>query len=340
MAKPHPNSDKGIDPTSQDISASATAPSTIRALPFPLPNCSPDPPQPSSPIGSPRLGASPVPTYANVAAAPPPQRSKIGQPNSATHPSRSQHLSLPMYRRSHQPLDSPLVAIPRSHSAFAVLVHIQGHPATHEELIDFLHRSIPGIESLGFIHRGRTIELGFLTAQHVNIALCTPLVLHKLMLTKSRAYRPKQDVLAVTVQALPTFSKDETYTEVGRVFKPYGDLLDVQFSYYAGTGIRLNTCTIFLERPPLSSSSQCPPLPRSLLVFEAPCNLFWKGSEEGPEEFCRYCRRDGHSKQECPKLKDKNTPHSSGPKPTPTPSQAPPSRSSPTTLLSPTSLPS
>src|SRR3954463_8669892 len=134
MAKPHPNSDKGIDPTSQDISASATAPSTIRALPFPLPNCSPDPPQPSSPIGSPRLGASPKPTYANVAAASSPQRSKIGQPNSATYPLRSQHLSLPMYHCSYQPLDSPLVVIPRSHFAFVVLVYIQDHLAMHEEL--------------------------------------------------------------------------------------------------------------------------------------------------------------------------------------------------------------
>src|SRR3954463_11551147 len=98
MAKPHPNSDKGIDPTSQDISASATAPLTIRALPFPLPNCSPDPPQPSSPIGSLCLGTSSKPTYANVAVAPSLQCSKIGQPNSVTHPSRSQHLSPPMYR--------------------------------------------------------------------------------------------------------------------------------------------------------------------------------------------------------------------------------------------------
>src|SRR3954466_15852097 len=124
------------------------------------------------------------------------------------------------------------------------------------------------------------------------------------LLPMYRAYQFQQDVTIITIRTLPTFSKEDTYAELERTFQEFGDISDVQFLYYPGTSIRMDSCIVHLERPPLPSGQARTSIPRIISIFGAKCDLHWKNA--GP--FCRYCRQEGHWKQDCPKLMAKSHP--------------------------------
>src|SRR4051812_14839686 len=81
----------------------------------------------------------------------------------------------------------------------------------------------------------------------------------------------------------------------------------------------MNSCVVFLERPPSSPDSPHPPLPRKIKLFEAPCDLFWKDASP----LCRYCCQEAHWKQDCPKLATKRVLESLPRAPPPPRSQSP-----------------
>src|SRR3954469_11541180 len=147
----------------------------------------------------------------------------------------------------------------------------------------------------------------------LNAALNHGLSLDGHLIPLARCYTLKANITQVTIRGLPCFSKEETKEAIQEAFAPHGLAQEVQYHYYQGTTIRIDSAVVLIE------ANGGTPLPRRLSVLGAECDLFWRGA--GP--YCYYCKGARHWVTACERLakrkqRSKKTP-SSQPDPTPSP---------------------
>ena len=215
-----------------------------------------DDPQGSKPTTGPGLGLpAPARSYAKVAA----PRATDQRPGSSARGTRPESSPLPPpIRQSFAPNNRISPVLPRTHSAFGIVVEMTGHDISSEEAVSLIQQFIPKVESIRFFKRGKSLELGFLSSEDVMRAIKTGLSYKGHLLPMYRAYQFQQDVTIITIRSLPTFSKEDTYLELERTFRDFGDISDVQFLYYPGSSIRMDSCIVHLERPPLPTRTRTP----------------------------------------------------------------------------------
>src|SRR3954463_4589701 len=185
-----------------------------------------------------------------------------------------------------------LASITRTHSSYAVTANFKGFNAPPTKALEVINSQLADVETLKFLKQGRVAEIGFLSNEAVNAALNHGLSLDGHLVPLARCYTLKANITQVTIRGLPCFSKEETKEAIQEAFAPHGLAQKVQYHYYQGTTIRMDSTVVLLE------ANGGTPLPRRLSVLGVECDLFWRGA--GP--FCYYCKGAGHWVTVCERL--------------------------------------
>ena len=168
-----------------------------------------------------------------------------------------------------------------------------GFQITPTMALEVIQQQVTGVETLRFLKQGKVAELGFLSSKAVRDALSQGITLEERQIPLTRCYTLKANITQVTIRGLPCYSKEDTEAATLEAFTPFGQVQEVQFHYYPGTHIRMDSAVALVE-----ATEGAAKLPRRLPILGADCDLFWRGA--GP--FCYYCKGAGHWVTACEKL--------------------------------------
>ena len=181
----------------------------------------------------------------------------------------------------------------KTHSPFAMMADFGGFNISSIKALEVIQQQVTGVETLRFLKQGKVAELGFLSSKAVRDALDQGITLEERQIPLTRCYTLKANITQVTIRGLPCYSKEDTEAATLEAFTPFGQVQEVQFHYYPGTHIRMDSAVALVE-----ATEGAAQLPRRIPILGADCDLFWRGA--GP--FCYYCKGAGHWVTACEKL--------------------------------------
>ena len=187
----------------------------------------------------------------------------------------------------------------QSFSANCIMVDFTGMGLSKEEAFSLITNTYQGIEGVKFLQQGKLVEVSFESQEAVKVGLEKSLHVGEIALPVSRCFSPKQDIIPIAVHGMPIHPKEDTYKEVSEAFNKFGKMQELKFHCYQNTNIRMDSCSVILDRSVKEQAAV--DLPRQIDLFSKSCDLFWK--EASP--YCKYCKNEGHYVQKCPKLEKK-----------------------------------
>jgi hypothetical protein len=187
----------------------------------------------------------------------------------------------------------------QSFSANCVMADFSGLNLSKGEALGVISEAYEGVEGVKFTKQGMFVEVAFESRGAVMAAMGKELQVGGVVVPVTRCFSPKQSILPVAVHGIPIYPKEDTYKEVVEVFGKFGKVQELKFHCYDKTNIRMDSCSVMLDRTDMEKVSVV--MPRRVEIFGKFCDLFWREAKP----FCRYCKDEGHFVQKCPKLEQK-----------------------------------
>ena len=196
-------------------------------------------------------------------------------------------------------INTPLAI--RSYSPYAAVIDFTPFPELDKAgVLQLILAKIHTASTVQFLKHGRTVELGFLSTEARDAFLLEGIQYNGTKLTTYKCLPKNQKIFPVTIRNIPCYTIQDTNHAIQEALSSFGDILDIQYHYYGNTSLRMHSCTVLFGIKP-DNDTTIIQLPRQLLLFGAPCELWWR---EAPS-FCNYCKKHNHTKSKCPTLQQR-----------------------------------
>jgi hypothetical protein len=187
----------------------------------------------------------------------------------------------------------------QSFSANCVMADFTNLNMGKGEALSLISQTYQGVEGVKFVQQGKLVEVSFVSQEAVKVGLEKTLQVGEITVPVTRCFSPKQNVVPIAIHGIPIHPKDDTYKEVAQAFDSFGKIQELKFRFYQLTNIRMDSCSVVLDRT--DKEKACTELPQQINLFGKSCDLFWREAKP----LCRYCKEEGHLVQKCLKLEKK-----------------------------------